>query len=176
MSLIEYREQVQRLARKRDGEPIYNGSIEHASVIIENMFAYAKSRVSILSDNLNARAYGRDEIIEQAGLFLAGENHQVQILLEDASQKGLKDHPFFDKFAKNENLTVRSISPEYARNYGFHLLVMDDDSYRFESDKGSHAAIAAFGDTDGASSMRRFFDSVWTLSEPVELPQLAETA
>ena len=54
-------------------------------------------------------------------------------------------------------------------DFDFHFLVMDDDSYRFESDKTKHAAIAAFGDTEGADNLKDIYQYLWKKSEPLTL-------
>lgn len=173
MSLDGYRERVQKLARQRIGEPIFNGSLEHAAIIVENMFAHASSQICILSGKMNARVYGPDEVLEQARLFLAEASHSVRILLEDANPDDAKDHPFLEEFADYKNVEVRSVPDEFQELYECHLLVMDEDCYRFEKDKHKHSAIAAFGDTKGSKNLQKVFNSLWGLSEPAQLRQLA---
>lgn len=171
MSLDSYRERVEELARRRDGTPIYNGSIEHAAIVIEKLFAHASDRMLILSGKLNARVYGHGKVMREARLFLAEAGHLVRILLEEDDEKDLKDHPFFEEFANYDNVKVRTVPSEWQERYGFHLIVMDGDSYRFERDKRYHAAIAAFGDTDGAKRFENIFDTLWEQSEATSLPQ-----
>ena len=163
MSLDSYRARVELLARNRAGDPIYNGSTEHAVIVVEAMFAHARKRMRILSGKLNARVYSPDEVIGQARLFLADPSHQVQILLEDDS--ALKDNPFYEEFSDQENVKFKKVPEDFQVLYDFHVLVMDDDSYRFESDKTEHAAIAAFGDKDGAMNLGGMYDYLWNNSE-----------
>lgn len=172
MSLDKYRDRVEELARRRKGEPIFNGSLEHAAIIVETMFANSSHSVQILSGKLNARVYGRDDVVEQAKLFLADANHTVRILLEENRKEDLSDHPFFDEFAEYQNLEVRVVPADWQNTYDFHFLVMDSDSYRFEHDKTKHSAIAAFGDGPAAKNLARIFNDLWQQSEPVRLPQL----
>jgi hypothetical protein len=42
MNLIEYEQHVRSLASKRDGQPIFNASVEHASIVIQNLFSEAR--------------------------------------------------------------------------------------------------------------------------------------
>lgn len=158
-----YRERVEKLARKRNGEPIYNGSYDHAAIIVENMFAQARNSVCILSGRLNARVYGPTEVVEQAGLFLADPKHTARILVEDGSALSL-EHPFLSRFWDNENVQIRAVSEKDRALYDFHFLVMDSDSYRFEKDKTVPAAVAAFGDSQGAANLEKVFEVLWTRS------------
>lgn len=170
-----YRELVQKLARERTGEPVFNTSLDHAGVLIEAMFQHARGSVNILTGKLNARVYGREEVVQQARLFLADPGHEVRILIEDASEEALREHPFFEAFSDNSNLHVKLVNRDLAPGYKFHFTVMDGDSYRFERDKESPAAVAAFGDTEGATSMSTFFDALWSVSESIALPQAKAT-
>lgn len=165
-----YRDRVEKLARQRKGEPIYNGSYDHAAIIVENMFAHARDRMSILSGGLNARVYGPKEVIEQAKLFLADPRHKLQILVEDPKVL-TTEHPFLEKFWDNENVEVRVVPSGLKSLYDFHFLVMDGDSYRFESDKTSPSAVAAFGDKIGASNMDEIYASLWRQGNPAPYPK-----
>ena len=170
MSLEEYRKRVARLARLRDGKPIFNGTLEHAAVVIENIFAHATDRVFILSGKMNPRAYGQDEVLTETKLFLADGSHRVKILLESADERDLKEHPFFEQFGDYENVEVRTVPQDMQEHYDFHFIVMDGDSYRFEEDKTKHAAIAAFGDEEGAQNLEKIFTILWERGQPTALP------
>ncbi len=165
MSLEGYRERVRRLARARDGEPIYNGSLDHAAIIVEEMFSHATRDVSILTGELNARVYGPDEVVEAARLFLADSETRVRVMLEEKNNEAAGRHPFRHAFADHPHVEFRYVPPQIQETYKFHFMVMDDDSYRFEQDKNQPAAIAAFGDPDGAGSMRHVFGMIWDKSE-----------
>ena len=71
MDLNEYRRYVRTLAARRDGQPFYNASMDHALVVIESLFATANNRIDVLTESFNPRVYGREAVIEEAKLFLA---------------------------------------------------------------------------------------------------------
>ena len=54
----EYRQKVIQAIADRNGDPLFNGSISHASVIFEELFLNAQSSIKILSGNLNSEVYG----------------------------------------------------------------------------------------------------------------------
>ena len=171
MALESYRNRVETLASDRSGDPVFNGSMDHAEIIVENMFAHAEKHVNILTGKLNARVYGTEEVKEEARLFLADAENKVQILMEEVDMADLKDHPFFDEFHNYDNVVVREVPKELSSLYDFHFLVMDGDSYRFEEDKTKTAAVAAFGEPTGAANMERTFKRIWAAGKPVSLPQ-----
>jgi len=144
----------------RNGQAIFNGSLDHAAIIVENMFAHASTSINILTGRLNARVYGCDEVMEQAKLFLADPAHTVNILIEDMDALN-DDHPFVREFWDNKNVRIRNLPKSASEQVTYHFLVMDDDSYRFEKDKGAPLAIAAFGDKVGAKNMQEIFALLW---------------
>lgn len=167
-AMIEkYREQVKIAAEARNGEPVYNGSLEHAAVLAEAMFAHAQKEVCILSGELNARVYGREKVVEQANLFLADPEHKARILVEDQTSLDWINHPLLKALEDNDNVEVREVPHFLKDRYKFHLIVMDGDSYRYEPDKNEPMAIAAFGDAKGGENMQNIFSILWNESKPV---------
>lgn len=162
MTLEEYRQFVRSQAREQDGQAIYNESIEHASIVVENLFKNAEKKIDVLSGSFNARVYGRDEVVKEAELFLASSlENKLRIILESDSEESRSLHPFFRACSHFPNLEVR-IAPESVQNqYDFHFVVMDGTSYRFEGDKTKPAAVAAFGDEAGAQNLDKIHSLLW---------------
>lgn len=168
MSLEDYKRVVRSAAKRRDGTLVYNGSVDHASILAEAIFENANKYVWILSEKLNARVYGREEVIEQAELFLADPDHEVRVIVEDGSEANRRDHPFFEKFASQDNVKFRAVDERVAGLYKFNAIVMDGDCYRFESDKAECTAVAAFGDPDKAEVVQSLFETIWQLATPLD--------
>ena len=168
MSLDAYRERVFSTASQRDGEAtyIYNGSMDHAAIVIEAMFTQAQKNFVILTGNLNARVYGREEVVKQAKLFLSGSVKNVlRVVLEEDIPENRKQHPFFQALAEYDNFLVRYAPPKIQEKYDFHFSEMDGNSYRIEYDKKKPFAVAAFGDKEGAKNIANVFDSIWKKCE-----------
>lgn len=170
MTLEQYRELVQKLARKRDGEAFYNESLDHAAIIAENMFGHAHDRVSILTGKLDARVYGPETVIEKAKIFLVDPKHSLRILIEDGVEE-LKNHPLMNliraiapsdnTLGKHGNVEIRQVPDRVKSSYQFHFLVADGDSYRFEQNKAQPVAVAAFGEPKGATNLEGIFNRLW---------------
>ncbi len=168
MTLEGYRQFVRSRALEHDGRPIFNESIEHASVVIENLFKSAEGRIDVLSGSLNARVYGRTEVVKEAELFLATSlKNRIRIILESDSSESRAFHPFFMTCSRFPNLETRVAPPEQQDRYGFHFVVVDEDSYRFEDDKRQPQAIGAFGDQKGAKHLRGIHSKLWDNCIPV---------
>ncbi len=170
-SLQTYRARVDRMIRERTGKPIFNGSLDHAAIIIERMFAHAKHEMRILTHNLHPRAYAPDETLEQAGLFLAESDKTLQILLESVDPIELRIHPFLRRFGRFPNVEIRHIPPGLIDIYNYHMTLMDEDSYRFEGDRSKPVAVAVFGDIEGAENLQKIYARLWERSDPVEVPE-----
>lgn len=168
-AMIEtYKEKVKLAAEARNGDPVYNGSIDHAAVLVEAMFKYAQKEVCILSGELNARVYGRASVVEQANLFLADPGHKAKILVEDETCLDWTNHPLLEALHDNSNVEFKVVPQELSNRYQFHLTVMDGDSYRFEKDKSEPVAIAAFGDKKGGENMQNIFSILWDASTAID--------
>ncbi len=161
----DFKMRVREAVRDRDGRPLFNATLDHASILTEAMFANANDYIWILSGKLNARVYGRSKTVEEAKLFLVDPNHKLRILVENGSKESLKDNPLFTLCEEKENAEVRLVPEKMSKRYDFHAWVMDNNSYRFEEDKTKPEAIAAFGDEDGAQNIKELFKTIWKESE-----------
>ena len=52
----------------------------------------------------------------------------------------------------------------------YHFMTADDDCYRYEAEKDRHVAVAAFGDTNGATNLAGIFDQLWEHANSRPLP------
>lgn len=160
----DYRARVYQAAERRGGEPFFNTSLDHATIIVERMFFDAFKQVDILSGNLTPQVYGRIDVLRQADRFLGEPDRTLRILLED--DRGFRaENPFFEHFGHCKNVNVRTVPKKVQGQYSFHLLVTDTNSFRVEPDKTKPDAIVAFGSARNAAHVRGLFNSIWELSE-----------
>jgi hypothetical protein len=167
----DYRDEVERLARERTGAPFYNSSIDHAAVIVEKMFRHAAEEVCIISNHLNARVFGQEEVIFEADAFLSNANNRLRIILEDDVSMLSEGHPFARIMRSHPHgYEIRQMSPKMRELVKYHFTLADRDSYRFEPDKAKWEAVASFGDNEGAANLRSAFEAIWNDSTTVSLP------
>lgn len=162
--LFVYRERVEALADKHDGEPVYNGSLEHTAIVLQSMLSRANRSVKLLTGELNKAAYGRLPVVEQIKRFVEDESHSVQILYEAESLRSEWAHPFLKAVADKNHVELRHVPREVQSRYGFHFMLVDTDSYRFEPNKEKYGAVAAFGDKNGGDNLDGIFTSLWALA------------
>lgn len=173
MQLDDYLDKVKLLAKQRNGRIFFNDSLEYAATVVEHILAGARWSVSILTGNLNPQVYGSRLVLEMAQEFLRSSDRtagRMRIIMEDISN--YTDNPFLINlgyFQRQEiaPIEVRTVSFDVRNRYGFHLLMTDNDSYRFEPDKSNLSSVVSFGDNDGAKHLGRVFNRIWDLSVPV---------
>ena len=171
MPLFMYRAKIEALADRRKGDPVYNDSIEHAVIILQNIFSHANRSVKILTGELNKDAYGRRTIVDEVKRFVDDDSHTLQILFEHedlTEEESLHDHPLLRAVADNDRVHLRHVPKNLQRSYGFHFVLMDSDGYRFEPDKGKFGAVASFGDEKGGKNLEKLFSTLWNRSENVQ--------
>ena len=160
--LTDYMNKVKRLADDRTGEPVYNASLEHAVVILQNMFSHARKSICILTGRLNNDAYGHPEVVREARRFLESPDQRIRILFEDEGLlENVAHHPFLAIETGQEKIEKHFVPKELQQNYQFHFIVVDEDSYRFEPDREKYEAVAAFGDAEGGQNLGRLFEQLW---------------
>lgn len=154
----DYRIKVTRFAEERNGGAVYNGSIEHAIIVIETLFRFATSKVQILTGFLNPIVYGTAEVVVAAHRFLSDPRSTVDIIMDSPP---LPNNPFIDSFLKLPNFRLRRLRDDGTIMYNCHFMLADNDCYRFEEDKSKISAVAAFGDSKGSAIIADAFATLW---------------
>lgn len=159
--LQRYRESVKTAISVRDGTPVYNASIDHAAIIVGEMFAHAREDIRLFTGRFNEAVYGTPQVREQAMAFLSDPTHKVHILIEDeVEDRALRQHPFFQESGNQVNLEVRRLK-RGVYDTNFHMMLMDGESYRFEPNKDQPEAVATFGDKKTTGHLVDIFDKLW---------------
>jgi hypothetical protein len=169
MDIETFRDHVRTLAARRQGDLIYNATPEHASVIIAQLLASAKDRARILSGELVASIYGSPEIIQRAKEFLGHSDHHLEIIVERRTFN--RSHPLIAEIGRAPNLTISHLRPNVGSRIGYHFMTADEDCYRFEREKDSCVAIAAFGE-NGQSPARHLngiFDQIAKSADKIDM-------
>lgn len=169
MEIHEYRKRVKALADLRNGGAIFNGSADHAAVIVENLFNSANHHVRILSGDLDARVYGNSKVVQRATEFLGHSDHRLDIIIEHNTLSA--HHPLVVAIGDAANAEIRLLNPVVSENTAYHFMTADTDCYRFEEQKGTHKAVAVFGDPS-AQSFVSIHSKLMEHSTPVDLANL----
>ena len=170
---------VRRLADTRDPEIISNSSIEHAAVLIGEMFRSGAGQAQIFSGSLNPALYAREDIITCMGSFLANTNSSLRILLQEESEGKGNAKIFLDQV--KERLGESALSrieikqaDEFAKAQTYHFATVGQSSFRFEGDRTKHEAFASFGQSAHVNKINGVFDSFW--KNAIDINTATETA
>jgi hypothetical protein len=163
-----YREQVRRIASRRDGEAVFNASDEHAAIVVEEIFRTAQRQVSILTGHLAPRIFARDRLLSWSEIFLSDPEHRLRILAREGEIDKLGPNPAYEQLQGYPNVEVRALPDSLEAEIAFRFITADDDIYRFEPDKNKCAAVAAFGDSKVAQHLQEVFDTLWEVSAMVD--------
>ena len=163
LTLNEYRVRVQNAARQPDAEPIFNGTPDHAEIILTNLWASAENKVQLISRCFEESVYNSDELIDAAQSFLSRPNTEAEILYEVEPELSNR---FFAAISKFDKVKFIPVSEQDRARYDFSFMVADDKNYRYAEDKLEMSAIAAFGDAPNAKHLSNIFDEIVDIVTP----------
>ena len=79
----EYKKAVKESAENKSEDLIPNGGVEHAQVVIENLFNIARKNINIFSGQLNHKVYAVDNIVSSIDRFFNKTKGTLRILLQE---------------------------------------------------------------------------------------------
>lgn len=168
MDMLEYWEKADRLIGSTEGGTMLNGSFDHGSIVVERMFAYAKSEMRILSRFLDTRLYGEFDLINEADTFTSNPGNRLYILIEEIDSLSFLRNPLLARIMGRPNVEFRIVPDELHPTIDMNFALMDDHGIRFEEDKQTPAAVISIQNRPWAAKLRRLFDRLWVRStEPV---------
>lgn len=162
---------VRHLAETHDSEIISNSSIDHASVLIGEMFQRGSGQAQIFTGSLNPALYARDEIVSAIGTYLSNGDSHLRILIQDASEGKLNAAKFIDKVKDSLGESVLSrievkTAGTFAKDQSYHFATVGATAFRFEPDSSKHEAFASFGRPDTVKKINTVFESFWDEAIP----------
>ena len=164
MGLLNFETHVNFLSRARNGEEFFNSGPEKAPIVISALFRTAKKSIDIFSGSLDKEVYTKDMF---AHLLDEPEIQPEKIRVVVTKPESVNEE-LYSYFHDN------GIEVKYHDDIGGHLIVADDDCYRFEHDHEDKKAYFAFGVKDSTSSslpkLRKAFEKIWKRAELVNRP------
>ena len=141
-----YKAYVRSVADRADGvEFIQNKTPEHAGAIIATLFEKARQRMRIMSGALRDSAFGCEEVIPNAIMFLRRPGTSMTIVVEE---RVTSEHNKFLAALKDADVLGSVVIRLSKGPLPFHLAMADDAHYRFEANTNKCEAIAQFGLSD----------------------------
>lgn len=173
--VITYREQVAKVMGGTQKDVVFNGTLEHACIVVEQAFIAAKSHIRILTDKLDCDCYGREGVRHAMRTFLGKPGTKLDILIENADAASSIYARAFTKEAAElagARVYVAHVPETLSRTYSFNFLIVDDVAFRFEEDRRVPVAAVAGGPdhADGVENLTRIFEAIKASSTPVGTP------
>ena len=164
LGLEAYRETVAKALRGELSKPVFNGTVEHACVVIEQSFKVAQTSVDLLTNSLDPVCYELPEVREAMMQFVARPASKLTILIEDADAASAirrGENPLIGELrtAADGRLDVRQVPEELVEQYDYNLLLVDKSGYRFEEVREKPIAVVAGGPKNAAirENLNRIF-------------------
>jgi len=153
-------------------EAVFNGSTEHASLVIEQAFNCARQHVRVLSSTLNLACYGTPATIAAAQQFLAQPGTRLEILIESDRLVAGAAHPLLTALRPYKSqIDVRMVPTDMVDQYEYNFLTVDDRGFRYEEDRRAHVAIVAGGQhyASATANLIEVFDALRDDCQPLKL-------
>lgn len=173
MNSLTYREMVRKYADNQVREIIPNGGLEHARVLIANLFSHAQGTVRIFSSKLHQGIYKDFEILASGKKFLSGgKDRRLEILFQEVSDiTEVQDHPFVGLCkAFSGQCDLRGVA-ESDKHRATHFVIMDEVGFRFCPDKAATAAIGTFNHPEVAENLVKQFTIMFNRAKSFPLAQ-----
>lgn len=170
VAVERYREQVEACAHAVGGpsELLFNRSADHATIIVENLFASAQKEVNILTGSLDPEVYGTASAVDAAIGFLGrSPSTRIRIALEKPADLDWNSHKLLARFRECnllDRVDIRVVPKEVSEGYIYHFAVADEQSYRLEADRDKLEAVVQFRNPVAGRSLSERFQQIWLQS------------
>ena len=143
-SLNDYKRELQHALRKGSEYHQFNKDMSHARVVICTAFEHAKSKIRLLSNQLDRELYGTIPFEAAMQKFLENGGHELVLLVEtDVSE----DHPVRQMARRFPGQVTMARVPDNLQEYYPHnCMLVDESGYRLEADRDKPEAIVVFND------------------------------
>lgn len=153
-----------------DAEPgtaFLNKSTAHAAIVVEALFRQAQRSVRILTNALSDDVYGTPLVIEAAVAFLRREGARLEIIAESRPCRVMLDR--IGQVGLADRVDIRLLPPHVTKIVDVNYMLVDERSYRFETEKGLREATVQFNGEAVASRILDNFQMLQPHGAPLEL-------
>lgn len=161
MAVIElknktYKEIVEEYFRDRSTEIFPNSCMDHAHVIIQQIFTYATDYVYVFSHNLDSKLWDSEDIIDAVRGAIR-RNVRIQFAVQE-------DHPCAKNLIEMLEDYGVAVSCNVHPNNKENFIVSDDRMLRYEERYEQVEALATANREDLASVLRSYFEEdIWSI-------------
>lgn len=165
--IVSYAAYVCKSAKEKSRAVIPNADEEHAHVVLSNLLKSARNKIEIYCSEQDLELFNQTDkdLRKSVHEFLRNPGSvQVNVLLEDCSDRSIN---ILKKFRIPEQIKIKKISPEakslmklkIGSGKDFHMILVDNQSYRYEYNTEKHEAICSFNDEPQCQQLSSIFSS-----------------
>jgi hypothetical protein len=155
--LGEYASDIGRLASGKVNSRVSNSGIEHAAIVIENLFLHSMNVVKVLCGKFSEDVYGRASVKLAIDAFLSKTGTRLEICVTETSDQNAVVRALIAKFP--ERVTFRSTNTSDVK---YHFAVGDLQAYRLETDMARREAVVNFNEPSIAFMLDQVFEAICT--------------
>ncbi|SFV87026.1 hypothetical protein MNB_SUP05-SYMBIONT-4-396 [hydrothermal vent metagenome] len=156
MNIKKYENKVIECLNAQQDDIILNSDINHAGILIKQIFLNAVHTVNLLSNKLDAQLYERVEIINAIRSFL-NRGGKLNVAIEgDIDKKSTN----MQKLLAEYKIQPTVVPGWLKKQYEYNFLTMDDTGYRFEGSREEHKASVNFGDKNQTEKLNAIFNKI----------------
>lgn len=165
--IVSYAAYVCKSAKEKSHAVISNADENHAEIVLSNLLKSARSKIEIYCSEQDLQLFNQTDkdFRKSVHEFLRNPGTvQVNVLLEDCSDRSIN---ILKKFRIPEQIKIRKVSPEakslmkskVGSGNDFHMILVDNQSYRYEYNTEKHEAICSFNDEPQCQQLSSIFSS-----------------
>jgi hypothetical protein len=157
--LDDYKKAIKFYADHNENFEFGNKNAEHASIVISQLFQFAKEEILIYSGTLNSQVTNNSHLIKQVNKYLESGG-KLRLILDQLPEKDARSE-VLKQIIQSVNNTSRDVKYKVDTNNNFsqslsalfsdkkahHFMVADNVAYRIETDKDKYEAFGNFNDT-----------------------------
>jgi hypothetical protein len=165
-----YQIRVQQRATTDSDQPFSNKGLEHAAVVMRELFLKAQRSIYLFANNFDSSFYGRPEMLDAIESFLRQNDSVLKIGLENISvTDNLTLHSLCKNYPRKIEIAYFSNTTDIGEN---HFCIVDDKAYRLETDHDTKKAIVCFNDPSFAAKYSQEFLKYFYTAEKLDLTEL----
>ena len=157
-----YRERVDTAAKLPLEDTIFNGSAEHAQIVVAALMRNAKHTAHAVAGGLNNRVWGHPDTIEAVRGFL-DRGGSLSIVIDEEIDRDQSGANYFCNAFRGRFKLQRA-----AKTQPFHFLETDGNSIRLEPDKQKRTATAFLNQPGRVAVFAAYFKAISLLAKPLQ--------
>lgn len=177
-----YKNRIHDFAERLDPFIFSNEGVEHAEIVLSEIFEHAKDQVYIFCGHLDEKLTSRSLYYNSLMAYLAS-GKTLKVLIGDLPEvKSPALLRIFEKIQENKkinadynNIECRLLKDSSGINSHFkfnearniHFTVSDRRSFRLETEPKEYRAFCSFNDVDISNKLSSLFSTYFEMAEPI---------